>query len=451
MTYFASHLRRFLLPLGIASALLVPLAVLGGPGLSPTPAAAEESSLSLPVSLDKIELLPIREIEWAILLREHPDLVKRLMFLGSRLEKIHGHLLARSDPQDAGSRKLQQEIVRIASALAPHLDRLLAAVEPLGIDDEVLSALEAAPTGPKRAERYGVRIVGTLPDAVPSRRALLDRLVPAVDAALLTLEVTRRRFEDDPDLQVRLDAEMRAVQKRFWRVIDSTLDRDERIWVRRRLPTELAKMADFFGHLYTLPDLEVSQASRLKSILVRIDAEAAPDKAVEARAKARLAEGGLSDAERARVEQEKQEAEARNIDRFLDAWREGLAVMTEDQRQAFDSILPLLTPQDRPGDLEVLIGEIELTEAQYPLLADLHRRYGPVKGRLTQELAKVALLEEKYGPDSPQRETMDVMKAQAFAEALVDARKAARELFLDVLTPDQVTAWVLGVPKGAKD
>ena len=33
-------------------------------------------------------------------------LVTRLMFLGKRLEKIHGHLAAREDKQDAGSRKL---------------------------------------------------------------------------------------------------------------------------------------------------------------------------------------------------------------------------------------------------------------------------------------------------------------------------------------------------------
>ena len=53
-------------------------------------------------------------------------------------------------------------------------------------------------------------------------------------------------------------------------------------------------------------------------------------------------------------------------------------------------------------------------------------------------------MEEGFGPDAPQQEMAEVLKAQAYAEALVEARKAAHEIVRDVLTPEQLLGWVLG-------
>lgn len=426
--------RLLLLPL----VLVLALPVVGR--LGPAARAEEPEMPALPISLDDIELLPVRELEWGLLLREHPDLVKQLMFHGKRLERIHGHLKAREDPTDAGSRKLRGEIARIANALAPHLQDLLDAIEPLGIDADVLRVLDHAPPKPMRKERHALRLVRLLPDLDARQQRLFAQLVPAAEAALLTLHANRARLED-------ADTAIRGLQKRFWQVVDPALDLEQRIWVRRRLPGDLAKHADLFGHLYTLPGLEIPQASRLKALLVRLQAEAAPDEAAVKRAEARLAEAALPRVERRRIRAEKEAAEKRNLDRMVETWRKGRSVLSARQVQELDSILPYLTAQDRPGDLEAVLKEIGLTADQHGLLADLHRRYGPLKGRLQQDLAVVELRMREYGPDSPQREMMDVMRAQAYAAALVEARRAARELYLDVLTPEQVSGWVLGVPK----
>ena len=63
---------------------------------------------------------------------------------------------------------------------------------------------------------------------------------------------------------------------------------------------------------------------------------------------------------------------------------------------------------------------------------------------MLQGLARAALMEEGFGPDAPQQEMAQVLEAQAYAEALVEARRAAHEIVLDVLTPEQLLGWVLG-------
>ena len=84
--------------------LLLPVVVLLlVPALLPPDVSAEEER-PLPIALENVELLPIQEIEWGVVACEHPELVTRLMVLGKRLERVAGHLEAREDPADAGSR-----------------------------------------------------------------------------------------------------------------------------------------------------------------------------------------------------------------------------------------------------------------------------------------------------------------------------------------------------------
>ena len=406
----------------------------------PWTAHADEVRAPLPIALEDIELLPVHEVEWAQLLHEHRDVVTRLMFLGERIKKVYGHLQAREDKQDGGSLKLIEQIQRIREDLRPHLTRLLELIRPFGIDEHVLQVLADAPRGERRIERQAMRVVLQVPRLTSRQRELLAPLAGRVEGALLALEHLRGR--DGVDESV-LDVEQLALQKRYWRVVDATLDRDQRVALRRRLPKDMAKYADLFAVLYTLPGLTAPQGTRLKALLVELEQAAAPDQAVVARVQARLAEG-VEGAERARLEREKQAAEGRNVALYVRVWAEGLAVLTPDQRAELAAVPPLLTVQERPGDLEVWLQAFELTPAQQTQMHDLFVRYGPVKGRMLQRLARAALMADGFGPDAPQQEMAETMKAQAYAEALAEARKAAHEIVRDVLTTEQIQGWVLG-------
>lgn len=408
--------------------------------LAPIAAArAEEPASPLPVALEDLELLPVHEAEWAQLLDGHREVVVRLMFLGERARKVWSHLEAREDPQDAGSRKLHAQIARVREDLRSPLLRLLELVRPFGVDEEVLRVLDDTPDGPRRIERQALRVVLHVPRLTESQRALLVPLAHRTEGALVALEHLRGRIDEGV-----LDADQLALQKRFWRVVDAALDRGQRVALRRRLPKEMAKIPDLFAVLYTLPGLAPSQATRLKALLVELEQSAAPDQAIVARFAARVAEEGVSGVERGRLEREKQAAEMRNVARFARAWKAGQEILTPNQRAELASVPPLLSVQERPGDLKAWLAAFDLDAAQRGRLRAVWARHGSAKGRMLQELARAALMAEGFGPDSPQQETVEILRAQAYAEALVEARRAAHEIVDEVLTVEELLAWVLG-------
>lgn len=405
---------------------------------SALPARAGETPPA--VALEDLELLPVQEVEWAALMHEHRDLMLRLLFLGHRLERLHEHLASRPDPGDAGGDKLRAWIDRVRERARPLLDELLAHLRDLGVDDEVLGVLDETPRGALRVPRQGLRVVLHVPGLTAAQRRLFERLVPATEGALLAHVALRAKTGADD-----LADEILALQERFWRVVDATLDREQRAALRRRLPTRLTKVPDLLTELYTLPGLTVSQAARLKSLLVALQQDAAPDQAVVQRVEARLAAGAEpSPAERMRLDREKQDAETRNLTRFLDAWHEARALLTADQRAELAALPPLLAAGERPGDLAAWVRELSPTPDQAGALAAWRRRAGPVKGRMVQELVRAALVERDSGADSPQRETAAFLRAQAWGEALHAARRAAHELLTGVLNHEQIVDWVLG-------
>ena len=390
----------------LATVTLILLAGVAAPAPADEPAARS-------VALEDVELLPIHEIEWGILLLEHPKLVERLMFLGKRMQRVGEHLRERERPTDAGSKALREELERLAARIARDLERILVLAEPFGIDADVLAPLKDAPRGRLRLERHAIRLVLSLPDLIPRQRALHERLVPAVEGALLAL--------DEGEEGVRHE-----IQVRFWRVVDATLTPQQSAALRRRLPTKAAKYTDLLGHVFLLEGLTVEQAMELKALLVRTEQETAPDQVLAARDGA-----------------EKTAAQRRLVALAVAAWREGNAVLTPAQRLELRAVPPMLAAKDRPGDLEHDFASIDFTADQHPALASLQRRYGPVKGIVAQRLVALALEAQDMGPDTPQREALETRRAQIYGDALRAARAAARELFGVVLTPEQILTWVV--------
>ena len=123
----------------------------------------------------------------------------------------------------------------------------------------------------------------------------------------------------------------------------------------------MAKYADLFAALYTLPGLTAPQATRLKALLVELEQAAAPGPGDGEPRRRPARRGAVEGSERARLGLEKQEAGARNVALYVRTWAEGQAVLTPEQRAELAAVPPLLSVQERPGDLQVWLAEIAPT------------------------------------------------------------------------------------------
>lgn len=416
--------------------LLVPIALAALVALLPAPpGAAAEDGFRLQAR--DLEVLPVHDVEWIVLARDHPRTLGRMLGLVHHIEKVYGNLVARDDRKDAAAQALVADVTRTTARLADLFDDVRPDLASLGVDDEVLAAARWAPAGRLRPLRHALRLVDRAPDRTPAARALHARLVPAVEGALLALDAAREaaRKDGDEETATRLAARADAIEGRFWRVVDATLDREARIWLRRRLPNEIAKIPDLLGHVFVLEGLEPSQVQRLRALLVEVEAANAPDQAVVARAARDPTPANLA---------AKGEAELRMARTAADAWERGLAILTPDQVAELRALPPRLSAQARVGDLKEVLAAIELTPEQQAKARELGLRYGPVKGRLVERLAAIEMRARGASPDGVEPEAAEAARLGAYGEALAEARRAAREVFGDLLASDQVLAWVLG-------
>ncbi len=385
-----------------------------------------------------LDVLPVHDVEWALLARDHPDDVAELLVLGQRAKKIGEHLAARPDPNDAGGRILRAESQRVVEQIAERIDALRPALAALGIDDDVLSVTRDVPAGPRRPVRQAVRLVGMAPGVAARAKALLEVLVPRVDGALLALDaaVQRERAAGATSADA-LATEAAALERRFWRVVDAALDDAARAWLRRRLPNDVAKSSDLLEHVFLLPDLTPSQLARIQALVVGVDAASAGDRA----ALAKIPGGPLAPAGR--------EPALRLAGVVADAWARGLAILTPAQRLALAALPPRLTAKERGGDLKEVLAAVDLDPAEQEAARRLAVAYGPTKGRLAERLVALALRARAEPAESPRAAGLQAESLAAYASALLDARRAATAVFVDLLRPDQVTQWVLGNGAGA--
>jgi hypothetical protein len=403
-------------------------------------------------------LLPISDIQREYVMRDHPHLATRLQILGNRAQRVTGHLRERNDPQDEGSKRLLAELERLRGQFAPLTAELRRVLSGYGVEPDAFDRIRTAPKGPFREERYAHALVLAAPDVDPASRAILERLVAEVDGALVALAARGRRLERKVDgvdgetarslrEEASVDADVQGIERRFWRTVDVLLDPPARRWVRRYLPSKLTKYADVLGHLYRLSGLTTSQGSKLKALLVELDAEGAADGAAVQRADQRLKESGVPDAERKALEAEKAAAARRASDLRISTFERGMAILTPDQVAELKAIPPVVTSADRLENPKEIVERMDLTPEQVAALAALRARYEGEKRRVEAEVAKVAGLQGEYGPDSPQQENM--MMAYVGIQSRVQGviREATREIFVTILRPEQVSGWVLGLEK----
>ncbi len=409
--------------------------------LAATPARAERTAFRL----EDLEVLPVHDLEWGVLLLEHPQLVVRVQLLAERAKKLATHLAARDDAEDAGSRQLKRSLAQLAEQMKPSMAALREALRPLGVTDAVWDVVHDAPRGRMRVERHAMRLALDAPGVAPDVRTLHQRLIATTEGALLGLDHLRGRMpKDDAAARAAIDASMQEIRIRFWRVMDATLDRSQRTYLRRRLPNEIAKPADLLGHVFLLPGLTPTQMTRLKALLVQLEAESAPDTATIQRVNARLAVPDLAAAERSRLEREKRAAERGSIQRAVRIWRDGLALLDAEQAAELLALPPFLSAQARVGELETDLKRIAWHPDQEARLKAFIRRHAGIKGRMVQQLGVAEIKARAAGPDGPQQDAVEMTRYRAYADALTAARIAVHELFTDLLDDEQVIRWVLG-------
>ncbi len=414
-------------------------------------AIAEDHPAPVDIGPEHLELLPLTEIEWVQIAREHPDLAARLKIVGERYAKVAKQLAARNNQRDAGSRKLAAQLERDRAAFVPLMTELKKAVEPMGISEEVLRMLERATEGPYRIERYALRVARF----GAGSKQVMHRLPQAVEGALLATHATVMRLEqlakENEDgaaalLRARDDARLRAtaMQKRFWRVVDCSHDLAGRLHIKRSLPTRMTKMEEGFAHLYLVEGMTPAQGAQVTALFTELEQETAADKAAEARITRELGRKDLSPEERADLNREQRVVKKNQLDTLWTFYLNALEVYTPLQIKQLRSIMPMLTTAERSGDFRELAKQFQLTPKQQDRVRALKKKYEPLTAALREENIKINRMAQDYGEDSPQQDMMNMMRYATFAKGQAANREAAGVLFTEILRPEQVLTWVLG-------
>jgi hypothetical protein len=437
--------------IGTLLALGLLLAPVEAPAQADPPAAGKPP----PLRRDDLDLLPLSEVERLRLLRAHGELVARAEIVLKRAGRVDELLRERAD--DPGAQALLEErkrLARQAEALVPEIE---AALATLGLGPEALSRARLAPRGALRAERFAhAQVVAMLRDtqgagALPGALPLFERLVPQVDGAMLALLCESERLrqgspgEERAALAGELEQRRKDVARRFWRLVYWALDTPTRASLARRLPGDLRKHDDAIAHIYLLPGLTPSQGVAVKALLLELEAEAAADTSELKRVQAALARGDLPAEQRRAEEAALKDCQARLADLQVAAYERGLALLTSEQATELLAVPPFVSGPERSRRLEETLEGLRLEAPQREALRALSRRYAEPKARYERGALDIQRRLKDAGPDSPEREMAEMMYAGLSGEIAATLREAHGEVFLTVLTPDQVEAWVLGL------
>ncbi len=414
-------------------------------------ALADDVKTTTALAAEDWALLPVNDLERQELARDHPALLRQVSSLVARIRKVEGQRRARKNPQDDGGRRIGEHATALRERLAPLLAEAVAALNDPAIDERLLAHIRAAPRGRLRVARYAQ----TLPlfvEGTPDRvRSVLAHVIPRVHGALLALAGEGERVRKLAAAQgldnARRDAlaasvnqRIQQLEKRYWRLIDYIVPTPQRAALHQRLPTAHQKHESILQHVYALPDLSASQAARVQAMLEEVQAQASPDSALVKRTQATLGEAQ----DRRAAQKVIQAATQRLIE--LQRWAvvESKRILSAEQWMALEAIPPRVSLADRKQTSPQLLKGVALTDAQHERLDALRAELqGARKAYRERRLAAAARM-AGMGPDSPQMAGAQMAMANAEAQGNVVQRAFNGRLLLELLTHDQVTAWVIG-------
>ena len=344
-------------------------------------------------------------------------------------------------------RALEARLGQLLEQGKPIADELIAA----GVSPVFVRRMQAVSGGPLLLERFSHGLVFAAPFLTDKQRALLDKLVPGTDAAQLALWTHRERFlkelPGDPERQ-RLhdstDRQMRDIEKRFWRVVAYVLTVEQRSAIHPLYPQAYIWPPDFVLHVYQLPGLTASQANRITALVQEYVSETAADIAESQRLQKQLQGPKLGAEERARLQQQAQDAGDRVAYLRKDIVERSASIYTAEQVLHMQALVPMVTVADRSRHPGELVQQSNLSPEQlercHALGARLHEKFAANKKRLAQRLQSI---KGEVGDEGPQATMMQGMENNKNGDNARAMEELAHEMILDVFTPDQTLAWVV--------
>lgn len=354
-------------------------------------------------------------------------------------------------------RMLPKERRELFAKLQPELSRgedLSAKLLDAGTDPRVVKLMQEVGGGPLLQTRYAHRVALEAPDLTERQREVLWELVLGAGASQYSLHVHRERMlkelalpgQDPKARQIResYDRQIRDIEKRLWRVVGWALTQKQRAALKKLYPASYANIPNIQGHLYQLPNLSASQASRVAALIREFESENAADTAELQRTRRRLNDRTLTDGERDALRLVYLEAEDRVSDRTGQLMKRGRAIFDDDQIEMIDALVPLQGPQDRrrnPGDILPRLGVTPEQGKRLKELGDIARE----KAKRAQATARKARGEMggDVGSESPQAMTMQMIGNRARGETIIAMEEVAHTAVLEVLEPRQLLGWIL--------
>ncbi|MHC4974497.1 MAG: hypothetical protein ACYTG3_19455 [Planctomycetota bacterium] len=343
--------------------------------------------------------------------------------------------------------KERRELARKLAPLMGKEDGVREALVLAGIDEKVSERLDSLYPGPLLVERYSHGLVLELEDLTDQQQELLNHLHPSVLAAQWSLWWQRRKLEQDAGLKENeilrrrlLDASSRSIreiEKRYWRVVGYALTVEQRAALHKWLPQPYQRPPNLQAHVFQVPGLTPSQASRIQALITEYGSETAAD----------TAEIQRLQADREMDAAGKQKAIEAATDRVADVLKavveRSREILTAEQLRHIDALPPLLTPGER-NQTANYIKQMGLRPEQMRRLEKLAAEV-MAKVQAAQQRAREKLggMQGELGSDSPQAMTMQMMQQNVNSTRMLAMERAAHTAVLEILEKRQVLGWVL--------
>ena len=383
-----------------------------------------------------------------------------------KLHRIHGattnevaRVRKRLGQIDAQLEKKPDKALRAERATlqkrVPQLYRQLAQrTREAGLSEEQVRRLERMPRGVLREERYNHGVLLEAEDLTEDQRRLLEILVTATDAAQGAITAQKQylvRGLDEKDKTLRrhltstCDQQSREIERRFWRASYYTLTPDQMRGARELFSPRYASVPDHRRQLQLLPGLTPSQANRIRALFAELDSEVAADNAAMSRIRTQLKAKQLPKEERAELYRRNAAAGQRagelNRQTRAAVWE----ILTPEQRAAYRALPPRLNTGDRARPPWEIVRAMHLLPGQTARVRGLQKEADRAR-KETQRArrADVADLDKAgLGPESPQMMMMEMARQDTRGRIAEQHRHAGHRLLLEVLTPEQVAAWLV--------
>jgi hypothetical protein len=442
----------------LACALLLAGAVLPAPAARAAPPVATPRAAPLPgpvLQPAAAELLPLDADARARLRKEHGPLVYYAQAEARQAASLRARLAARKNKADAESRRLAGQLHLTEVQLAALMARVTGELRAYGVDGPLVAAMNHAPAGRDRVDRYAQGLVLLVPDLDTTQRTLMERVVTELEGAWGALDAQRDRTQlalkqtaltkaQTQQVLATFDRQWRVIDQRFWMLVDWVLTRDQKVWLVRRLPARLQVKSQALRHLQALPGLTPSQGMRLQSLMTEIEHEGGPDTAAVRRVGTELRNPKLTKAQRAALGKERSAAYRRLADLQHDRRQRVQEILTHDQWLDFVSIPPHLSTNERSGSQARVLGGWKPNPAQAKRMQVLARAARAETRAAGRRIAEIRRSSADYGPDSPQMMAVQMEMTGAKADTAASRRAYLGALFTQVLTPQEVTSWVTG-------